>query len=228
MDRHWPDAQAARGGAIEEELDRRIDDGGQRKVGHRPVEHEVDVDDGRLAEPDLGWEHAVGHESLRHLGRRGDHHGVGDLAPLVASPPRSRRRARAATACTRAPSTTSTPALSSARAGRSPCNSPSGTVDQPTSPASARSNRPVRNTLTARASDASGGGDIDRRQCDEVPEPLDGHVALAVTGQPTPEGDRVERGISRIEAAQGQRRPGQPDAVSHPQVPCSGPSAGAR
>ena len=87
-----------------------------------------------------------------------------------------------------------------------------GPSDQPMSPASARSSRPVRKTFAARASDASSAGRLSGRQRDQVPQPIDGARPLSVAAQPGAERLVVERRVvgSRRRSASGR----QPDARS--------------
>ena len=63
IEMHWPGPQPARRGAIEEELDRRVHDGRQRQIRDLPVQDQMHVDDGRLAEPEIRREHALGQRS---------------------------------------------------------------------------------------------------------------------------------------------------------------------
>ena len=97
--------------------------------------------------------------------RHGDDHGVGLVRAVV-----EHDRAVRPRDFTAAPSSTRTPARSSAAVAASPCRRCSGTAGTPMSHASAASSSPVRKTIVASSERSLVGRQVERRQRDQVPE----------------------------------------------------------
>ena len=229
MARHWPARQPAsrRSGR------RRTGSASRRrrpgKIGHPAVEHQVHVDDRRGAEPVDGGQHAVGHQGRGHLGRGGHDHRVGresgsSVATATARAAVGRAAETALDPVTRA--RTSTPAADRARRAVLAVQLARAALGPADVAAVGAVEQAGPEDLDRQGQRRLGGGHVDRRQRDQVPEALDGRVALAVTGQPRAEGHAVERGVVGIEAAQGERRRAPARPARRGQVPVAGQRAG--
>ena len=173
-----------------------------------------------------GQRRPSGRVARRHSQRRGHHHGVDDHAPGAGAqrvkPPAGRATYRAH----RAPSTDfdsrdfQRPAAIARAARRA------GLVTSPMSPASAPVQQTGPEDLRRKRERRLRGRDIDRRQRDQVPEPVDCPLALAMVGEPAAEGDVVERRVVGSRRRERERRPCEPHPLARPRDDGTGPATG--
>ena len=220
---HLAAGGAGRRRAVEDELHRAVDDGGEREVRHLAIEHEVHVDHGRGAQPvrvDPRWR--ARRAAAARWRRRAWSASTTASATIARSARRTLMSSPTARPSTAVPVTSSTPARSRAAPPRPPCASPSGCARPPDVGGVGPVEEAGAEDLDGRAEGGLVDGEVERRAGDQLPEVVDGVRRLAVVGQPGAEGDGIEGRVVGVEAAQRQRRPDGAGALERAQVPVPG------